>query len=178
MLHAATPWVPKTGFDRSCRWSAVDAALECRSRCRPHLLVDKRFRCGLRRSLSKGRGILDVARDDAGRDVEGRGLLGFGRDADLIDPYGPGAVARLAAQYGRSRVGAASGSSRRAAYFQIDLPLPGRPRVLHISSTLDITSSDIRISVPHSRLVSGGHLLVASRPIFEPSPSSGLAKSR
>ena len=61
---------------------------------------------------------------------------------------------------------------------QIFRPEPGRPRSLQIASTLSMTASDIRISRPHSRFVSGGHLLVASRPILEPSPSSGLAKSR
>ena len=34
------------------------------------------------------------------------------------------------------------------------------------------------IGVPHLRAVSPGHLLVASIPIFEPSPDTGLAKSR
>ena len=35
----------------------------------------------------------------------------------------------------------------------------------------------MRILVPHSRWVSGGHLLVASRPILPPRPLSGEAKS-
>ena len=34
------------------------------------------------------------------------------------------------------------------------------------------------IGVPHSRLVSPGHLLVASSPILLPRPATGLAKSR
>ena len=45
-------------------------------------------------------------------------------------------------------------------------------------STLAATLPDMRILVPHWRLVSGGHLSVASRPILAPRPSSGEAKSR
>jgi len=63
-------------------------------------------------------------------------------------------------------------------YLQMLLPLPGNPRSAHISSTFATTSSAMRSFSPHSRFVSGGHLLVASRPIFEPRPLSGLAKSR
>src|ERR1700753_613838 len=63
-------------------------------------------------------------------------------------------------------------------YFQIGLPLPGRPRDFHFSVTVRMTLSSIAIFLPHSRCVSGGSLLVASRPIFEPRPLSGEAKSR
>jgi uncharacterized membrane-anchored protein len=63
-------------------------------------------------------------------------------------------------------------------YRQILLPLPGKPSSLHIASTLSITAWSMRISRPHSRSVSPGHLLVASRPILEPRPLTGLAKSR
>ena len=45
------------------------------------------------------------------------------------------------------------------AHFQMLLPLPGRPSSAHMPSTFATTSSDIRISVPHSRFVSGGHLV-------------------
>ena len=34
------------------------------------------------------------------------------------------------------------------------------------------------MGVPHSRVVSPGHLLVASMPIFDPRPLTGEAKSR
>jgi hypothetical protein len=61
---------------------------------------------------------------------------------------------------------------------QILRPEPGRPSSGQSLSILSITSSDMRILVPHARLVSGGHLLVASRPILEPRLSSGEAKSR
>ncbi len=65
-----------------------------------------------------------------------------------------------------------------ASYFQMGLPSPGRPSSGHIAETLSITLSSMRILWPHSRFVSGGHLSVASSPIFEPSPDSGAAKSR
>ena len=52
------------------------------------------------------------------------------------------------------------------------------PRSFQISSTRVCTTGSIMIGVPHVRVVSPGHLLVASRPIFPPSPDTGLAKSR
>lgn len=70
------------------------------------------------------------------------------------------------------------GRRQIGGYFHIGFPDPGSPNRDHFSFTVSITSSVMRILVPHSRLVSGGHLLVASRPILEPRPSSGLAKSR
>ena len=63
-------------------------------------------------------------------------------------------------------------------YFQIGVPSPGNPSRSHISETRSTTSASMRISSPHSRFVSGGHLSVASSPILEPRPLSGLAKSR
>ena len=63
-------------------------------------------------------------------------------------------------------------------YRQMLLPLPGRPRLLHMASTLSITAWSMRIRRPHSRVVSPGHLSVASRPILEPRPETGEAKSR
>src|ERR1051326_3938031 len=63
-------------------------------------------------------------------------------------------------------------------YFQIGLPEPGSPSRGHFSLTVRMMSSSMRMGVPHSRLTSGGHLLVASNPIFEPNPDSGEAKSR
>ena len=65
-----------------------------------------------------------------------------------------------------------------AVYFQIALPLPGRPSSVHIASTFFTTSSLMRILRPHSRLTSPGHLSVASRPILAPRPETGEAKSR
>jgi hypothetical protein len=53
-----------------------------------------------------------------------------------------------------------------------------RPRSGQRASTRRFTSSDMRMGVPHSRLVSPGILLVASMPILEPRPETGLAKSR
>ena len=63
-------------------------------------------------------------------------------------------------------------------YFQIGLPDPGRPRRGHFSVTVAMISSLMRILRPHCRLVSGSILVVASRPILLPNPSSGEAKSR
>ena len=74
----------------------------------------------------------------------------------------------------RARLGRPRGADQR----QIGLPLPGRPRRGHFFVTVSTTSSLMRILRPHSRLVSGGHLLVASRPILLPRPDSGEAKSR
>ncbi len=65
-----------------------------------------------------------------------------------------------------------------APHFQMLLPLPGNPNSVHIWSIFSITASLMRISRPQSRLVSGGHLVVASKPILEPRPDSGEAKSR
>ena len=41
-----------------------------------------------------------------------------------------------------------------------------------------LVAGSMLIGRPHSRWVSGGHLSVASRPILEPRPDSGEAKSR
>src|SRR4051812_9227720 len=76
-----------------------------------------------------------------------------------------------------ARIEGIRGTDRRG-YFQIGFPLPGKPRLVHISVTRSTTLWSMRISRPHSRLVSGGHLLVASRPSLPPSPLSGEAKSR
>lgn len=73
---------------------------------------------------------------------------------------------------------AVSRGARACRYRQIALPLPGRPRSFHIASTFRTTSSLMRILRPHSRFTSPGHLSVASRPILEPSPETGEAKSR
>src|SRR5258706_15232878 len=55
---------------------------------------------------------------------------------------------------------------------------PGyRPRSFHSRSTRFLTSACIAIARPHAREVSAGHLFVASIPIFEPSPPTGLPKS-
>ena len=67
---------------------------------------------------------------------------------------------------------------RSLRHFQIGLPSPGRPSRDHFSVTVRITSSLMRIGRPHSRLVSPSHLSVASRPILEPRPDTGEAKSR
>src|SRR5690554_1816282 len=69
-------------------------------------------------------------------------------------------------------------SEHRETYFQIGLPVPGSPSFDHLRVTASMTSSSMRISWPHSRFVSGGHLLVASSAILPPSPLSGEAKSR
>ncbi len=53
-----------------------------------------------------------------------------------------------------------------------------RPRSFQSRSTRFFTSACIAIGRPQTRRVSAGHLLVASIPIFDPSPATGLAKSR
>ncbi len=63
-------------------------------------------------------------------------------------------------------------------HFQIGLPEPGRPYSGHLRLTVSMISSLMQIFSPQSRLVSGRNLLVASRPILEPRPASGEAKSR
>ena len=63
-------------------------------------------------------------------------------------------------------------------HFQIGLPDPGSPSSAHFLVTVSMMSSDMRILRPHSRLVSGGILVVASIPILLPRPESGDAKSR
>src|SRR5690606_13345382 len=70
------------------------------------------------------------------------------------------------------------GAMEASPYFQIGVPSPGNPSASHISLTFSTTAWSMRISSPPSRFVSGGHLSVASSPIFEPRPLSGLAKSR
>ena len=52
------------------------------------------------------------------------------------------------------------------------------PKSAQSPSILLFTAASMTIGVPHSRVVSPGHLLVASKPIFEPSPDTGEAKSR
>ena len=53
-----------------------------------------------------------------------------------------------------------------------------RPSASHIASTRRRTRSSIAMGRPHSRDVSPGHLLVASRPSLDPRPDTGEAKSR
>src|SRR5690606_33352654 len=52
------------------------------------------------------------------------------------------------------------------------------PSSSQMASTRRFTSSRMRIGRPHSRVVSPRHLLVASKPILEPKPEMGEAKSR
>ena len=52
------------------------------------------------------------------------------------------------------------------------------PSVDHSASTRALTAASISIGRPHSRVVSPGHLFVASMPILLPSPDTGEAKSR
>jgi len=47
-----------------------------------------------------------------------------------------------------------------------------------MASTRAVTAASPSMQRPHSRLVSPGHLLVASSPILLPSPLTGEAKSR
>ena len=61
--------------------------------------------------------------------------------------------------------------------FQVDVHAQS-PRPFHRPSTRRFTSSDIAMALPQRRAVSAGHLWVASIPIFEPRPATGLAKSR
>lgn len=52
------------------------------------------------------------------------------------------------------------------------------PSSCQMLSTRRLTASVMVIGAPHSRLVSPGHLLVASMPILLPRPLTGEAKSR
>ena len=52
------------------------------------------------------------------------------------------------------------------------------PSSRQMASTRFLTLDGMVMGVPHSRVVSPGHLLVASMPIFEPRPLTGEAKSR
>ena len=52
------------------------------------------------------------------------------------------------------------------------------PSSPHMASTRALTAGSMTMGRPHSRFVSPGHLLVASRPILLPNPATGLAKSR
>ncbi len=52
------------------------------------------------------------------------------------------------------------------------------PNPCHMASTRCLICALMTIGVPHSRLVSPGHLWVASMPILLPRPDTGLAKSR
>ena len=65
-------------------------------------------------------------------------------------------------QFSRRSCGATSRSACRR---------PAGPACGHFSVTVSITSWSMAILRPHSRWVSGGHLLVASRPILEPRPA-------
>jgi hypothetical protein len=75
-----------------------------------------------------------------------------------------------------------SGEARVAAeLFMVRLPLglvQSMPSSAHILSTRFLISLVIFIGRPHCRSVSPGHFVVASKPILEPSPEVGLAKSR
>ncbi len=53
-----------------------------------------------------------------------------------------------------------------------------KPRSFQSKSTRLFTSDGMAIGRPQAREVSAGHLFVASIPIFEPRPETGLAKSR
>jgi hypothetical protein len=69
-------------------------------------------------------------------------------------------------------------SFARAREAQAAYPPVSIPRLAQSPSTLDLTASLMRMGRPHSRIVSPFHLAVASRPIFDPSPATGEAKSR
>ncbi len=53
-----------------------------------------------------------------------------------------------------------------------------KPSSDQIASMRACTAASMRIGRPHSRVVSPGHLWVASKPTFEPRPETGEAKSR
>jgi len=67
---------------------------------------------------------------------------------------------------------------RRAAVFLGKRAETYKPRLSHNISTRCFTAASMTIGVPHSRLVSPGHLFVASIPILLPRPATGEAKSR
>ena len=89
---------------------------------------------------------------------------------------GPGG--RAGARDDRQRSRRNQNAEYHSPYLQIAFPDPGSPRRGQRSVILSTTAWSMRIFVPHSRWVSGGHLLVASRPTLPPSPLSGDAKSR
>ena len=66
----------------------------------------------------------------------------------------------------------------RAYLYRVCADAGHNPSCCQMSSTRAFTSGAITIGVPHSRLVSPGHLLVASMPILLPRPLIGDAKSR
>ena len=67
---------------------------------------------------------------------------------------------------------------KRSAAFAGQVPAGRSNRLSHMVSTLALTAASMAIGVPHSRVVSPGHLSVASMPILEPRPDTGEAKSR
>ena len=106
-----------------------------------------------------------------------------------------GQVFQLADQIGLGVIGEPGAAAHRVACVVIEQFQPGSgiclvfevdrnnlqrhsPRSCHMPSTRFFTSPSMTIGCPHSRLVSPGHLLVASSPILEPRPATGLAKSR
>ena len=85
------------------------------------------------------------------------------------------------ATHARHPLGASSSLKKAAGGPLIPSGIEGvthNPSSPHIASTRCFTASSMTIGVPHSRFVSPGHLLVASNPILEPRPATGLAKSR
>src|SRR5581483_10697091 len=57
-------------------------------------------------------------------------------------------------------------------------PAHRMPSESQIASTFAVTAASIAIGRPHARVVSPGHLFVASMPILPPRPATGEAKSR
>src|SRR5467141_3566937 len=53
-----------------------------------------------------------------------------------------------------------------------------KPSSLQSESTRRFTAGSMTIGRPQRRAVSPGHFAVASMPIFEPRPATGLAKAR
>ncbi len=103
--------------------------------------------------------------------AQGRPQLAFGFGSVLAESF-------CAVVHDPSPRPSPAGKRELPRHFQILFPLPGKPSFAHFSVTASTTFGSISISRPHSRLVSGGHLSVASRPILEPRPLSGEAKSR
>src|SRR5690606_11037536 len=92
---------------------------------------------------------------------------------------GRGQAPPLVAHRCRPATQLASGAQHESQVIQAAAPAPGyRPRSFHSVSTRAETCLSMTMGVPHSRTVSPGHLLVASKPIFPPSPDTGEAKSR
>ena len=142
------------------------------------------------RATSEGRAARAATRTTRGA-LSGAGLLPARREPEgplrsLSLRANPGGRLRIAPRGGaapdvmrrserpRLRRGDADSRTREPTSGQS----PRRFKRLQMASTLALVSESMSSLRPHSRLVSPSHLSVASKPIFEPKPETGEAKSR